>query len=102
MEKVVITKEHCKLMGDFFINSGIDAKKLDYVINDMKSYLGEENAGLSISYALQKSGLNNSLFAGALAKQLADLKQVPFLEYETELEKEEKIKEALKLIENQK
>ena len=85
MQKVEITREHCKLMGDFFINDCIDGKKIeDLIIPVMKRCLGVENATVSISLALQKSGLSHGLFAGTIASRLTGNKDIPLVSVDSE------------------
>lgn len=80
MERVEITREHCKLMGDLFINDCIDGKKIeDLIIPEMKRCLGERNATISVSLALQKSGLSHELMAGTIASRLTGDRDIPLV-----------------------
>ena len=80
IQKVEITREHCKLMGDFFINDCIDGKKIDDItIPEMKRYLGDRNATISISLALQKAGLEHGMMAGTIASRLTGDRDIPLV-----------------------
>jgi hypothetical protein len=97
MQKVEITREHCKMMGDFFINDCIDGKKIDdLTIPEMKRYLGERNSTISISLALQKCGLAHEIMAGTIASRLTGDRDIPLVCLENE-EVEIKERETVQL-----
>lgn len=80
MEKIEITKNHIKLMGDFFINDCIDGKRIeDLTIPEMKRYLGERNSTIGVSLALQKAGLENAMMAGTIASRLTGDRDIPLV-----------------------
>lgn len=80
MKKIEITRLHCEVMGDLFINDCMDGKKIeDLIIPEMKRYLGQRNTTISISLALQKSGLKHSLMAGTIASRLTGELEIPMV-----------------------
>lgn len=80
MQKIEITKIHCELMGDLFINDLLDPKKIEYsILPEMKRCLGVENATISVSLALQKCGLEDGVIAGAIAGQLTGYEKAPLV-----------------------
>lgn len=90
MKKIEITKEHCRLFGDLFINDCMGGKKIDEItIPEMERYLGKEKAVISISLGLQKAGLDNSMFAGNIASKLVGYEGIKLTSLDTD-ELEEK------------
>jgi hypothetical protein len=80
IERIEITRKHCELMGDLFINDCIDGKKIeDLIIPEMKRYLGDRNATISVSLALQKAGLEHGMMAGTIASRLTGDRDIPLV-----------------------
>lgn len=71
MQRIEISRKHCELMGDLFINDLLDPKKIEHsILPEMKRCLGEDNATISISFALQKCGCEGGLVAGTIASYI--------------------------------
>lgn len=77
MRRMEITDSHLEAIGDIFINDLIDSKDIAvHTVPTIQKLIGTTDSSKAISFALQKSGLNNADAASALAMALTKSKTI--------------------------